>query len=61
MRNLWGGHRCVMSAEDDLTEELLSLYRRTGEATAGAYWPYRFLAAVRQQGGLKVAKEAVGS
>lgn len=45
-----------MSPEDDLTEELLSLYRRTGEATR-TYWPHRFLAAVRRHGGLPVAKK----
>ena len=27
------------------------------EATGGSYWPHRFLAAVRRQGGLTVAKK----
>jgi 5-methylcytosine-specific restriction protein A len=43
-----------MTIEEQLHEELLSLYRRTGEATG--YWPSYFLRSVRQEGGLAVAK-----
>ena len=35
-------------------DELLSLYRRTGEATG--YWPSYFLRSVRREGGFAVAK-----
>lgn len=44
-----------MKSENELHEELLSLYRRTGEATN--YWPNYFLRAVRAEGGLAVAKK----
>lgn len=43
-----------MTAEAAFHEELVSLYRRTGEATG--YWPSRFLQAVRRNGGLVYAK-----
>lgn len=44
-----------MTSEEDFHEEMLSLYRRTGEATG--YWPSYFLRAVRARGGLAVAKQ----
>jgi len=44
-----------MSSTEDLNEELLSLYRRTGEATN--YWPNYFLRSVRAEGGLAFAKK----
>ena len=43
-----------MTAEAAFHDELVSLYRRTGEATG--YWPNRFLQAVRRNGGLAYAK-----
>jgi 5-methylcytosine-specific restriction protein A len=43
-----------MTVEAAFHEELVSLYRRTGEATG--YWPNRFLQAVRRNGGLIYAK-----
>lgn len=43
-----------MGTEQDLHEELVSLYRRTGEAIG--YWPSYFLRSVRAEGGLTVAK-----
>lgn len=43
------------STEQDLHRELLSLYRRTGEATG--YWPSYFHRSVRADGGLAVAKK----
>jgi len=43
-----------MTSEAAFHEELVSLYRRTGEATG--YWPSRFLQAVRRNGGLIYAK-----
>ncbi|WP_210397214.1 HNH endonuclease [Motiliproteus sediminis] len=48
----------VVASEKDLHEELLSLYRRTGEATN--YWPNYFLRTVRTEGGLSVAKKLLG-
>lgn len=45
-----------MASEMELHEELLSLYRRTGEAT-GDYWPNYFLRSVRTEGGLAFAKK----
>jgi 5-methylcytosine-specific restriction enzyme A len=44
-----------VESESELHEELVSLYRRTGEATN--YWPNYFLRAVRKEGGLSVAKK----
>ena len=44
-----------MTTEQDLHEELLSLYRRTGEAAG--YWPSYFLRSVRKHGGLAIAKK----
>ena len=43
-----------MTVEAAFHEELVSLYRRTGEATG--YWPNRYLQAVRRNGGLIYAK-----
>ena len=43
-----------MTREAAFHEELVSLYRRTGEATG--YWPNRYLQAVRRNGGLIYAK-----
>jgi 5-methylcytosine-specific restriction protein A len=43
-----------MTSEAAFHEELVSLYRRTGEATG--YWPNRYLQAVRRNGGLIYAK-----
>jgi 5-methylcytosine-specific restriction protein A len=43
-----------MATEQDLHDLLLSLHRRTGEATG--YWPHRFLAELRRKGALAVAK-----
>lgn len=43
-----------MANENELHTELLSLYRRTGEATG--YWPCYFLREVREKGGLTVAR-----
>jgi 5-methylcytosine-specific restriction protein A len=45
----------IVASEKELHEELLSLYRRTGEATN--YWPSYFLRSVRAEGGLSVAKK----
>ena len=42
-----------MATESDFTNEMETLYRRTGEATG--YWPARFLQAVRRNG-LQYAK-----
>jgi 5-methylcytosine-specific restriction protein A len=47
-----------MGTETDLHDELLSLYRRTGEATG--YWPNYYLRSVRKRGGLAVAKDLLG-
>lgn len=44
-----------MTVEEQLHEELLSLFRRTGQATG--YWPNYFWRAVRDKGGLAVAKK----
>jgi 5-methylcytosine-specific restriction protein A len=43
-----------MTSEAAFHEELVSLYRRTGEATG--YWPNRYLQAVRRNGALIYAK-----
>ena len=43
-----------MTIEEELHNELLSLHRRTGEATG--YWPHYFLREVRAKGGLSVAR-----
>ena len=45
------------SSEADFHAELESLYRRTGEATGGKYWPSYFLRSVRKLGGLAFAKQ----
>jgi 5-methylcytosine-specific restriction protein A len=47
-----------IGTEADLNDELLSLYRRTGEATG--YWPNYYLRSVRKRGGLAVAKDLLG-
>jgi 5-methylcytosine-specific restriction protein A len=44
-----------MASAEEFNLELLSLYRRTGEATN--YWPSYFLRSVRKQGGLVLAKK----
>lgn len=44
-----------MGTEKELHQELLSLHRRTGQATG--YWPNYFHRAVRESGGLAVAKK----
>lgn len=44
-----------MTPAEEFNKELLSLYRRTGEATN--YWPSYFLRSVRANGGLVVAKK----
>ena len=44
-----------MTLEDEFHAELLSLYRRTGEATG--YWPNYFNRAVRNRGALALAKK----
>lgn len=44
-----------MSLEEEFHHELLSLHRRTGEATG--YWPNYFHRAVRNRGGLAIAKQ----
>ena len=41
--------------EQELHDELISVYRRTGLATG--YWPHYFLRAVRKDGGLVVARK----
>ena len=46
-------------AESDFHDEMESLYWRSGDAID--YWPSRFLAAVRKQGGLPYAKKLVAS
>jgi 5-methylcytosine-specific restriction protein A len=43
-----------MTLEEEFHEELLSLYRRTGEVTG--YWPNYFNRDVKNRGGLAVAK-----
>jgi len=43
-----------MATEADLHNELISLYRRTGEAIG--YWAHYFLREVRRHGGLAVAR-----
>lgn len=43
-----------MTPAEEFNKELLSLFRRTGEATN--YWPSYFLRSVRANGGLVVAK-----
>ena len=48
-----------VTTQADLHEELLSLYRRTGEATG--YWAHYFLREVRLHGGLGVAKKLLGA
>jgi hypothetical protein len=48
-----------LATENDLHNELLSLYTRTGEATA--YWAHYFLREVRKYGGLAVAKKLLGA
>jgi 5-methylcytosine-specific restriction enzyme A len=48
-----------MTLEEQLHEEMVSLYRRIGEAT-GNYWPQRFHQAVKRNGGLAVAKKLLG-
>jgi 5-methylcytosine-specific restriction protein A len=45
----------TIATEDDLHSELLSLYRRTGEATG--YWAHYFLREVRRHGGMSVARK----
>lgn len=50
-------HDAPMASTQDFHEEMLSLYDRTGRATGGSYWPSFFLRAVRQDGGLAVAKK----
>ena len=47
-----------MATDADFHEEMLSLYRRTGTATG--YWPHYFRRAVRNDGGLAVAKKLLG-
>ena len=44
-----------MATDADFHEEMLSLYRRNG--TAIGYWPHYFRRAVRNNGGLAVAKK----
>lgn len=61
-RVLRGNERSLRKAtENEFHEELLSLYRRTGEATGGEYWPHRFLRSVREKGGLPFAKKLVAA
>lgn len=45
----------IASLEEELNEELLSLFRRTGRATG--YWPSYFLREIRRSRGLAVAKK----
>ena len=44
-----------LMTESAFTNEMESLYRRSGEAMG--YWPHRFLRAVRTHGGLVYAKK----
>ena len=49
--------RTSLATEADFHEEMLSLHRRTGIATAGRYWPNYFLRSVRQDGGIALARK----
>ena len=44
-----------LATESDFHDEMVSLYRRSGDAIG--YWPHRFRDAVRAQGGLPYAKK----
>lgn len=53
------GEGVSVSLEEELYEELLTIYDRTGRATG--YWPSYFLRSVRSEGGLATAKKLLGS